>query len=196
MCTQSGMGRAAVRSARRRSGIPRVTASESDVGDRICLMTDEDMPDADLTPVHAALGCMVYAAATVEMAVEIAGALLAADEGEAAKLKGKTIQGLQELTLKYATSASYLNPSMRNALDAILADVKAGMEHRNAYVHGPWGDIGGVLSAMNSKPFAVESSGFRIKTVSVEHLNQLTDDLVALRAGDGLVQQSLGAEAP
>jgi hypothetical protein len=63
-------------------------------------MSDERLPDEDLAPVHPALGCMVYTAATVE----ITGVLLAADEGEAAKLKGKTIQGLKDLTLKYATS--------------------------------------------------------------------------------------------
>ncbi|MGW1259682.1 hypothetical protein ACWD5Q_32020 [Streptomyces sp. NPDC002513] len=144
-------------------------------------MADEDMPGEDLAPVHAALGRMVYTAATVEMTVEITGVLLAADEGEAAKLKGESIGGLKKLTLKYATSASYLTPPMRNALDVILTDVGAGMKHRNAYVHGPWGELDGVLSAMNSKPFGIEPSGFRIKTVSVEHLDQLTAELVELR---------------
>ncbi|MFE7124068.1 hypothetical protein [Streptomyces sp. NPDC057617] len=144
-------------------------------------MSDEDMPGDALAPVHAALGRMVYTAATVEMVVELTGLLLAADQTRAAKLKGRTIKPLVKLTLEYAAVAAYLNSSMRNVLGVILADVEAGMDHRNAYVHGPWGELDGVLSAMNSKPFNVEPGGFRIKTVSVEHLDRLTAELVELR---------------
>lgn len=140
-----------------------------------------DAPGEDLAPVHAALGRMVYTAATVEMTVEVTGVLLAADENKAARLKGKTIQRLAQLTLEHASAATYLNPSMLRALETILADVTTGMDQRNAYVHGPWGEADGVLSAMNSKPFGVEPSGFRIKPVSVEHLDQLTGELVELR---------------
>ncbi|MFI5861844.1 hypothetical protein [Streptomyces sp. NPDC051546] len=144
-------------------------------------MSDERTSDEDLAQVHAAPGRMVYTAATVEMTVEITGALLAVDAAEAAKLKGETVGGLSKLTLKYAKVAGYLSPSMRTALEAIVLDVKAGMDHRNAYVHGPWGELDGVLSAMNSKPFSVEPSGFRTKAVSVEHLDRLTGELEDLR---------------
>lgn len=149
--------------------------------DTLALMDDDEMAEADRTALEAALGRMVYMAATVEMVVEITGSLSAINEARAEALMGKTIGLLADLTLKYAREASYLDATMLAALESILADVKVGMDNRNAYVHGAWAMKDGGLVAMNSKGFTKVPGGFRIKPVSVEHLDLLTADLETLR---------------
>ncbi|MCX5391532.1 hypothetical protein [Streptomyces sp. NBC_00094] len=144
-------------------------------------MDDNEATEADRTSLEAALGRMVYMAATVEMVVEVTGSLMAVGEAETEALMGNTIGPLAKLTLRYAERASHLDATMLAALESILADVKVGMDNRNAYVHGSWGTIDGALVAMNSKGFTKVPGGFRIKPLSMQHLDQLTAELEELR---------------
>lgn len=138
------------------------------------------MTDDQLAPLYVALGLMVHTASQVEFAAEYTGVWLTRSETEANKLKGKTINSLCDLVVSYARSSSYLTPSMLAALDAITRDIRDGMEHRNAYVHGYWAEPDGVLSAMNSRAYEKEPTGFRVKPLSVEHLDQLSEELAEL----------------
>ncbi|MEV6080979.1 hypothetical protein AB0L80_38660 [Streptomyces sp. NPDC052069] len=139
-------------------------------------MDDTNTAEQSPIPIEAALGRMVYTAATVEMLVELTGTLLADGDAQVTELKGKPINALKKKTLGYAHAAGYLNVSMLKALEALLGDVSASMDNRNAYVHGAWAEQDGGLIAMNSKP-----GQFRIKPLTAEHLDQLTAELVQVR---------------
>ncbi|MFJ5548563.1 hypothetical protein [Streptomyces sp. NPDC093225] len=141
-------------------------------------MSDRSTANEELAPVYAALGRMVHTATEVEFATEFTGLWLAPGKTEANKLKGKMINALCDLAVSYAKSASYLTPSMRAALDTITRDIRDGMEHRNAYVHGYWAEPDGVLTAMNSRAYEKEPTGFRVKPLSVERLRAVPQKLV------------------
>ncbi|MFI1397816.1 hypothetical protein [Streptomyces sp. NPDC020681] len=144
-------------------------------------MDDRGTTEPDHTAIEAALGRMVYTAATVELVIEVTGHLISANEAEEEALMGKSVGILADLTLTYAKRASYLDETMLAALKGIFDDVKVGMDNRNAYVHGPWAERDGALVAVNSKGFKRVPGGFRITPLTVQHLTQLTAELVDLR---------------
>ncbi|MFD7917150.1 hypothetical protein ACFV30_41855 [Streptomyces sp. NPDC059752] len=138
-------------------------------------MTTERTEPRNLTDIHAALGRMVYQAASLESVIRFTGEMLAKNEQEAKDLAGKTAGTLFPAVATIVARRPGITPEERGQFAAIVADAKPHLTSRNTYIHGGWGEPDGVLVAMNRR-----RNDFRMRPLSVADLDTLSAAFLAL----------------
>lgn len=128
------------------------------------------------TDIEAALGRMVYWAAALEMVMRFAGEMLAPTRDEKDTLADtKTTGRVLTAVVGIASRRSEITPQELEALEKIVEDARSSLEIRNDYIHGAWGEVDGVLLAMNRRP-----GTFRTRHLAVPNLEALTTELQGL----------------
>ncbi|TJZ97129.1 hypothetical protein [Actinacidiphila oryziradicis] len=130
----------------------------------------------DSTELEAALGRMVYWAAALEMSMRFVGEMLAptGDEKDAladTKMTGRVLSAVVGI----ASDRSEITPKELDELKEIVKDARSSLEIRNDYIHGAWGEVDGVLLAMNRRP-----GTFRTRPLAVADLEALATELQGL----------------
>ncbi|MDT0322237.1 hypothetical protein [Streptomyces millisiae] len=132
---------------------------------------EEEQQESPLTAVEAALGRMVYQAATFEMVMRVLATLLARDEGERDCVAEDTIHRLMIRAKKMAANHPDVNEEMQATLTAITTGVQPYIESRNTYIHDAWAELDGELSVMHKR----KKNRFRTRRLAVPELASLTE---------------------
>lgn len=139
-------------------------------------MTPEQSTPRDTTDIEAALGCMVYQAASLEMVMRFAGEMLALADEDRDALATKTAGKLLPAVKSIAAQRTEITPEELVALGQVIKDAQPHLESRNTYIHGAWGEVNGDLLAMNRRP----RNRFRTRPLAVADLETLSAELQAL----------------
>ena len=139
------------------------------------MTVDQGMPPRT-TDIETALGRMVYQAASLEMVMRFAGEMLAATDRESDALARMTAGSLMTEVTAIASRRTEITPAECTELGNIIADARAPVESRNTYIHGAWGEVDGILLALNRRP----RNQFRTRPLAVPDLEKLTAELQAL----------------
>ncbi|MFM9543988.1 hypothetical protein [Streptomyces turgidiscabies] len=139
-------------------------------------MTAEKSAPRDTTDIEAALGRMVYQAASLEMVMRFAGEMLATAQATRDALASQTAGRLLPTVKAIAAQRTEITPGELTELGEIVKDAEPHLASRNTYIHGAWGEVDGDLLAMNRRP----KNGFRTRPLAVADLETLAADLQAL----------------
>jgi hypothetical protein len=139
-------------------------------------MTAEQSAARDTKDIEAALGRMVYQAASLEMVMRFAGETIASAEGDRDALASKTAGRLLPTVKNIAAQRAEITAEELAELGQIITDAQPRLESRNTYIHGAWGEVNGDLLAMNRRPV----NRFRTRPLAVTDLDSLSTELQAL----------------
>ncbi|MFB7517242.1 hypothetical protein [Streptomyces sp. NPDC056144] len=138
-------------------------------------MTTEQAPVPDRSDVEAALGRMVYQAASLETVMRFSGEMLSATEQESKALVNKTAGTLLPAVQAIVDGHPQVTEAERGELARIIADAGPHLTSRNTYIHGAWGEVDGTLMAINRR-----KNGFRTRPLVVTDLDVLSGVLQEL----------------
>ncbi|MET7721088.1 hypothetical protein [Streptomyces mirabilis] len=99
-------------------------------------MTAEQSAPRDTTDIEAALGRMVYQAASLEMVMRFAGEMLAMADRDRDALASKTAGRLLPAVKDIAAQRTEITPEELAELGKIIKDAGPHLESRNTYLHG------------------------------------------------------------
>ncbi|MFJ8209708.1 hypothetical protein [Streptomyces sp. NPDC096033] len=140
-------------------------------------MTTERNDSHDLPAIKQALGEMVYQAASLEMTIRFAGELTAKDPKEAKALSGLPAGPLLKAAAELVKARTDKVTSEEvDQFEQIVNDAGPGLDSRNTYIHGAWGEQDGALLAMNWK----RGGTIRTRPLDVAALEKLSAELLAL----------------